>query len=255
MNKPIPNSQKARRAPSRAATSARRRATSTPCWRRSRPPRSTRCSAETMPASIRQDVPLAMGAGLTETEALAEVKRIAGRNRVLTSLIGQGYYGTILPAVILRNILENPAWYTPYTPYQPEISQGRLEAMLNFQTMIADLTGARHRQRLAARRIDRRGGGDGGGAPRVAGRGRPRSSSMPDVPSADARGDPNPRRPHGLDARRRRSRHGSGRPTRCSARCSSIPTRPAASATSARPRSAGQGQGRDRRRSPPTCWR
>ncbi len=97
--------------------------------------------AETMPASIRQDVPLAIGAGLTETEALAEVKRVAGRNRMLTSLIGQGYYGTILPAVILRNILENPAWYTPYTPYQPEISQGRLEAMLNFQTMIAEMTG------------------------------------------------------------------------------------------------------------------
>ena len=97
--------------------------------------------AETMPASIRQAKPLGLGSGLSEGEMLAQMKRIAAKNRVVTSLIGQGYYGTVLPLVILRNILENPAWYTSYTPYQPEISQGRLEAMLNFQTMIADLTG------------------------------------------------------------------------------------------------------------------
>ena len=96
---------------------------------------------ETVPASIRQAKPLAIGKGLSEVEALAELRRIAGKNTVFTSLIGQGYYGTVTPAVILRNILENPAWYTAYTPYQPEISQGRLEAILNFQTMIADLTG------------------------------------------------------------------------------------------------------------------
>ena len=77
---------------------------------------------------------------LTETEALAELRRMASRNQVLTSMIGLGYYGTVTPAVIRRNVLENPAWYTAYTPYQPEISQGRLEALLNFQTVIADLT-------------------------------------------------------------------------------------------------------------------
>src|SRR5271165_991738 len=77
---------------------------------------------------------------LTETEALTELRRMAGRNQVLTSMIGLGYYDTITPAVIRRNVLENPAWYTAYTPYQPEISQGRLEALLNFQTVIEDLT-------------------------------------------------------------------------------------------------------------------
>jgi len=77
---------------------------------------------------------------LSEPQALAELRRMAGRNQVLTSMIGLGYYGTVTPAVIRRNVLENPAWYTAYTPYQPEISQGRLEALLNFQTMVADLT-------------------------------------------------------------------------------------------------------------------
>ncbi len=97
--------------------------------------------AETLPLSIRQTAPLDLGAALSETEALAHMSELAARNQVFTSLIGQGYSGTILPAVIQRNILENPAWYTAYTPYQPEISQGRLEALFNFQTMICDLTG------------------------------------------------------------------------------------------------------------------
>ncbi|WP_437584592.1 aminomethyl-transferring glycine dehydrogenase [Paramicrobacterium sp. CJ85] len=77
----------------------------------------------------------------SEREALAELRALAGRNTVRTSLIGQGYYGTVTPAVITRNVLENPSWYTAYTPYQPEISQGRLEALINFQTMVTDLTG------------------------------------------------------------------------------------------------------------------
>src|SRR5882762_4177085 len=97
--------------------------------------------AETLPSSIRQKTPLDLGAPLSETEALAHMSELASKNQVFTSLIGQGYSGTILPAVIQRNILENPAWYTAYTPYQPEISQGRLEALFNFQTMICDLTG------------------------------------------------------------------------------------------------------------------
>lgn len=97
--------------------------------------------AETLPASIRQASPLDLGRALSETEAIAHMTELARQNQVFTSLIGQGYSGTILPAVIQRNILENPAWYTAYTPYQPEISQGRLEALFNFQTMICDLTG------------------------------------------------------------------------------------------------------------------
>ncbi len=97
--------------------------------------------AETVPASILDPGQLTFGPALSEVEALAYLREVASRNQVLTSLIGQGYYGTLVPAVIQRNILENPAWYTAYTPYQPEISQGRLEALINFQTMICDLTG------------------------------------------------------------------------------------------------------------------
>lgn len=97
--------------------------------------------AQTLPASIRQAAPLEIGPALSETEALNHMRALAGQNQVFTSLIGQGYSGTVMPAVIQRNILENPAWYTAYTPYQPEISQGRLEALFNFQTMICDLTG------------------------------------------------------------------------------------------------------------------
>jgi glycine cleavage system P protein (glycine dehydrogenase) len=96
---------------------------------------------EAIPADIRQTEPLDLGPALSEPQLLAKMRAIASRNRALISLIGQGYYGTHLPAVIQRNVLENPAWYTAYTPYQAEISQGRLEALLNFQTMIADLAG------------------------------------------------------------------------------------------------------------------
>ena len=94
-----------------------------------------------IPASILSAAPLALPEGRSEPETLALLRAIAGKNRVLRSFIGTGYHGTFTPAVILRNVLENPAWYTAYTPYQPEISQGRLEALLNFQTMVTDLTG------------------------------------------------------------------------------------------------------------------
>jgi len=98
--------------------------------------------AQTLPDNIRIRQPLStMGAAQSEVEALAALRALANQNQVFTSLIGQGYYGTLTPLVILRNVLENPAWYTAYTPYQPEISQGRLEALLNFQTMICELTG------------------------------------------------------------------------------------------------------------------
>src|SRR4249920_790013 len=96
---------------------------------------------QTLPSSIRQKTPLDLGRALSETEALAHMGELAAQNQVFTSLIGQGYSGTILPAVIQRNILENPAWYTAYTPYQPEISQGRLEALVNVETMVCGLTG------------------------------------------------------------------------------------------------------------------
>lgn len=96
---------------------------------------------DTLPPAIRQKEPLDFGKAKSERELLYHMRQVAAKNKVLTSLIGQGYHGTVTPPAIQRNILENPAWYTSYTPYQPEISQGRLEALLNFQTMVSDLTG------------------------------------------------------------------------------------------------------------------
>ena len=94
-----------------------------------------------VPASIKRSVGMDLPAAASEAQALAELKAMASKNKVLKSYIGQGYYDTLTPGVILRNILENPAWYTAYTPYQAEISQGRMEALVNFQTMVTDLTG------------------------------------------------------------------------------------------------------------------
>lgn len=96
---------------------------------------------QTIPAAIRLEKPLNLGQGMNEYEYLEHLRKLASRNKIYRTYIGMGYYNTILPGVIQRNILENPGWYTSYTPYQAEISQGRLEALLNFQTMVSDLTG------------------------------------------------------------------------------------------------------------------
>src|SRR5262245_34003823 len=94
-----------------------------------------------VPHSIRSRQPLQLPAPASEVDALGELRALAARNSIATSMIGQGYYGTFTPSVIVRRLVESPAWYTAYTPYQPEISQGRLEALLNFQTVVSDLTG------------------------------------------------------------------------------------------------------------------
>ena len=96
---------------------------------------------ETIPASIRRRKPLKLPAGESEHAYLARLGKIAAKNKVYRSYLGLGYYGTLTPPVIQRCVLENPSWYTPYTPYQAEIAQGRLEALLNYQTMVRDLTG------------------------------------------------------------------------------------------------------------------
>jgi len=96
---------------------------------------------QTIPANLRQSQPLNFEAPLSERELIFKMRQVAAKNKVFTTMIGQGFYGTVCPPAIQRNILENPAWYTAYTPYQPEISQGRLEALLNFQTVVSDLTG------------------------------------------------------------------------------------------------------------------
>src|SRR5258708_22665 len=96
---------------------------------------------KTIPAAIRSKKSLAIPGPLSEQQYLTDLRQIASLNKVYKSYIGQGYYGTIVPSVILRNVFENPGWYTQYTPYQAEIAQGRLESLLNFQTMVSDLTG------------------------------------------------------------------------------------------------------------------
>ena len=95
----------------------------------------------TLPKSIRIGKTVELDQPLSETEALSQLKSIMSKNKVLKSFIGMGYYETVTPGVILRNVLENPGWYTAYTPYQAEISQGRLQSLLNFQTVVSDLTG------------------------------------------------------------------------------------------------------------------
>ena len=101
----------------------------------------TELVADAVPDAIKAFDPLDLPPAASEADVLAELRRLAARNRLLTSMIGLGYSDTVTPPVIRRQVVENPGWYTSYTPYQPEISQGRLEALLNFQTMVTDLTG------------------------------------------------------------------------------------------------------------------
>jgi hypothetical protein len=160
---------------------------------------------ETVPEDIRLHAGLDFGKPLSERGALDRLRETASKNRVLTSLIGQGYHGTIMPPAIQRNILENPAWYTAYTPYQPEISQGRLEALLNFQTVVSDLTAL---DIANASLLDRRGDGgsrgDGACSSRleIEGDGFFRRRKLP---TADDRRGAHARRAARLEDHRRRS--------------------------------------------------
>ena len=132
-----------------------------------------------VPASILAEEALPLGEARTEPEVLDELRAIAARNEVFKSFIGMGYHACHTPTVILRNVLENPAWYTAYTPYQPEISQGRLEALLELPDDGHGPHWARHRQRFAARRGNRRRRSDGALSARAARAGAARSSSQP----------------------------------------------------------------------------
>ena len=96
---------------------------------------------KTIPSSIRLKASVDVGSGMSENQYLDNLKKIAQQNKVFKSYIGEGYYNTFTPSVILRNVFENPGWYTAYSPYQAEIAQGRLEALLNYQTMVSELTG------------------------------------------------------------------------------------------------------------------
>ena len=168
--------------------------------------RSTRSS--TRPARRHpQRGPCGVDAGASEAAVVEELRALARRNTVMTSMIGLGYYGTITPAVIQRNVLENPAWYTAYTPYQPEISQGRLEALLNFQTVVATSPASRPPAPPCSTRHGRRRGDDAD-APLEQGPAGRRAARRPARLPPDGRGHADPRPAARHRARRGRPRRG-----------------------------------------------
>ncbi len=160
-------------------------------------------TAAAVPATIRSHERLDLPAALGESETTEVLRAMASQNDVVPSLIGLGYHGTITPARDPAERARGPGWYTAYTPYQPEISQGRLEALLNFQTMVSELTGYRARERFAPRRADRGGRGDGDGPPPRAG------GSI--VSLRDRRRMPPAHRRSGADPSRAARHHGRGR--------------------------------------------
>ena len=206
-----------------------------------------------VPAAIRdtEPVPSTLPPAGSETEVLAALRALAARNTVTVPMIGLGYHGTVTPPVIRRHVLENPAWYTAYTPYQPEISQGRLEALLTFQTTVADLTGLPVAGASPARRGHRRRRGDDAAAPR-------QPLHQPPVPrrrrhaAADPRRAAHPRRAARHRARAVRPRRRPARRASSTACCCPTPAPRAPCATSGRsspPRTSGARSSR----SPPTC--
>ena len=212
-------------------------------------------TAAALPPGLAGDGGLAgLPPAVSEPEALHRLRDLAAQNQVLTSMIGLGYYGTVTPAVIRRNILENPGWYTAYTPYQPEISQGRLEALLNFQTMVERSDRSCGGRGLSARRSHRGRGGDDPGPP--GGAYRQRVPCRCPVPAADARGAGHPGgsrwaltwwSPRLPSRRWRHSPRGN-----CSGCCCPTPTPPGRSATCGRS-SPRPGTGAYSPRSPLTC--